>query len=119
MAVIAPVNTFPIETAQDVAVTLWSPMVLSDTATPVRLGLFSDRTVQVAGTFGGATLALAGSNDGTNYVTLYDAQGSPLSFTGAGLKAIVELPVFIKPILSGGDGTTSLAVTLAGRRSIR
>ena len=43
--------------------------------------------------------------------------GEPLTLTSAALKQIVELPIFIKPRIFGGDGTTSLSVILAGRRS--
>jgi hypothetical protein len=30
----------------------------------------------------------------------------------------MELPYFLKPTVSGGDGTTNLTITLSGRRSI-
>jgi hypothetical protein len=40
-----------------------------------------------------------------------------LTLTAAALKQIVELPVYIKPRIFGGNGTTNLTVILAGRRS--
>lgn len=74
-------------------------------------------TVQVTGTFGvGGTVVIEGSNDGTNYVTLNDAGGAALSLTAAGLKAIRELPAYIRPRVTAGDGTTSLTVTLAAMK---
>ncbi len=70
-----------------------------------------DRSVSVSGTFGvGGTLVIQGSNDGVNWYTLSDLQGSALSFTAAGLKGVAESPVWIRPFISGGDGTTSLDV---------
>ncbi len=118
MATITPVNTQPYETSLDVVVTTWAPLAASDDGEPVRLAVYSDRSVQVSGTFGGATVTIGGSNDGETYHALSDAQGSPLTFTSGGLKAIVELPVFLKPRVFGGDGSTNLKVILSGRRSI-
>jgi hypothetical protein len=77
----------------------------------------SDRSVQVSGTFGGATAVLQGSNDGVTWNTLTDPQGNALSFTAGGLEAVLELTRYVRPSVSGGDGTTSVAFVLcvAGR----
>lgn len=73
----------------------------------------SVRSVQFTGTFGtGGTILLEGSNDGTNYVTLTDPQGNAISKTAAGIEAIEETTVYIRPRVSAGDGTTSLVATL-------
>ena len=80
---------------------------------------FADRSVQVTGTFGvGGRVLLQGSNDGTNWVTLNDPQANALSFTAAGLEAVLELTQYIRPTVNAGDGTTSLTVTMTfgGRR---
>jgi len=81
----------------------------------------SIRSVQITGTFGaGGTCVIEGSNDGTNYATLADPQGNALSFTAAGIEAILENTKYIRPRVTAGDGTTSLTVTLlASRRSGR
>lgn len=118
MTTVVPVTTFPYETSRDVAVTTWSGMQQDDDGEPVRLAVFSDRSVQVTGTFGGATLTIGGSNDGVTYHALSTPAGDSLALTSAGLHQIVELPVFIKPRVFGGDGTTSLTVILAGRKSV-
>lgn len=68
-------------------------------------------SVQVSGTFGGATVVLQGSNDGTTYATLKDSQGSDLSFTSAGYGEFSSGAAFIKPSISGGTGD-SLTVTV-------
>lgn len=78
-------------------------------------GSFSDRTVQVSGTFGSSgTVVIEGSNEASsgNYVTLTDPLGNALSFTTGGMKQITELPQFIRPRVTNGDGTTALDVTL-------
>lgn len=118
MATRTPVTSFPFETSLDVAVTTWAGLAADDDGEPVRLAVYSDRSIQVAGTFGGASVTIGGSNDGVNYHALTGADGLPLMLTAAALKQIVELPIFIKPRVFGGDGSTSLTITLAGRRSI-
>lgn len=118
MATIVPVTTFPFETSLDVAVTTWDAMLADDDGEPVRLAVYSDRSIQVAGTFGGASVTIGGSNDGVTYHALTDTNGDPLTLTSGALKAIIELPVYLKPRLFGGDGTTDITVILAGRRSV-
>lgn len=118
MATVAPVTSFPFETSLDVAVTTWPNLLSGDDGEPVRLAVYSDRSIQLSGTFGGASVTIGGSNDGVTYHALTDTSGTALSLTSACLKQIVELPVYLKPRVFGGDGTTSLTVVLAGRRSI-
>ena len=118
MATVTPVTTFPFETSLDVAVTTWAPMAQDDDGAPVRLAVYSDRSIQVAGTFGGASVTIGGSNDGVTYHALTDPNGDVLTLTSGTLRAIVELSVFVKPRVFGGDGTTNLTVVLSGRRSI-
>lgn len=93
----------------------WLALANGDTGEPVKFGTWKDRTVQVVGTFGvGGSVSLQGSNDGgTTWATLTDANNSALTFTSAGLKAITELPYEIRPSVTAGDGTTSLAVWVA------
>jgi hypothetical protein len=118
MATRSPVTTFPFETSLDVAVTTWAGLLAGDDGEPVRLAVYSDRSIQVSGTFGGASVTIGGSNDGETYHALNDPQGTALTLTAGALKQIVELPIFIKPRVFGGDGTTNLKVVLSGRRSV-
>lgn len=118
MATVPAVTTFPFETSLDVAVTTWTPMAANDDGQPVRLAVYSDRSIQVTGTFGGASLTIGGSNDGVTYHALTDTQGNALTLTTGALKQVVELPIYLKPRVFGGDGTTNLSVVLSGRRSI-
>lgn len=75
-----------------------------------------DRSVQVAGTFGGATVAVVGSNDGTNWAPLHDESGVALTFTAAGAHAIVENMLYIACGLSAvGVGAAISAYVLSGR----
>lgn len=71
--------------------------------------------VQFAGTFGGATVTLTGSNDGTNFVTLTDQVGTDISVTVAGLIEFSTACRYIKPGISGGTGdAVDVTVVLRG-----
>ncbi len=76
------------------------------TSSPDRIP-WLDRTFQVEGTFGGATLTIEGSNDGgANWHTLSDPQGSPVSFSSAGIKQVLEVVERMRPSISGGSGSS-------------
>jgi hypothetical protein len=75
-----------------------------------------DRSVQVTGTFGaGGTVIVEGSLDGTNWFQLKDAGGTLISFTAAGLKAVLEYTTYIRFNVTAGDGTTNLTGILASK----
>lgn len=98
----------------------WTGLLNTDDGSPVELPSYADRSVQVSGTFGvGGTIVLEGSNNGTNYVTLRDVLGSDISLTAAGIRTVLDLPRLIRPRVTGGDGTTNLAVTLLIRQQQR
>lgn len=83
---------------------------------------FQDRSVQISGTFGTATVLVEGSNDNINWFTLSNAAGgTALSFTAAGLRQVLEASLWMRVRVTGGDGTTNLnaAVFLRRASSIR
>ena len=92
----------------------WSPLLTGDDGEVVGVFPGADRSVQVVGTFGaGGSLVVEGSNDltaPTNWATLSDPQGTPLSFTTARLEQISEYTMWMRPRVVGGDGETSLSV---------
>lgn len=91
----------------------WTGLLNGDDGAPYEGGDWGDRTVQFAGTFGaGGTIVLEGSNDGTTYFTLTDPQSTAISKTAAGLEQVVELPRYMRPRVTAGDGSTSLVCTL-------
>lgn len=83
----------------------WEAMGDADTGTLMALPFAADITVQVAGTFGSATVVLQGSNDGSNWATLGSEVGTNTSFTSAGIRKVHENPAFIRAVTSGGTGT--------------
>ena len=75
-----------------------------------------DRSIIVSGTFGGATVAVVGSNDGVNWAPLHDESGVALTFTALGAHAIVENCIHISCGLSvAGTGASVTASILSGR----
>jgi hypothetical protein len=93
-------------------VSTWSPLALGDDGAPQPHSQYSDKSVQVFGTFGGASLAIQGSNNGTDWATLTDPQGNDLLITSAKIEMITEATAYIRPVVVGGDGTTSLSVAM-------
>lgn len=111
MAVIAFTGAQALGLNQTANVVGWIALSTDDSGKPVEMPTHSDRSVQVDGTFAGATVLIEGSNDGMNYYTLTDPQGSPLSISTGKLKQILEVTRFIRPRVSGGGGT-DINVTL-------
>ena len=69
------------------------------------------------GAFTGNTpaIALHGSLDGTNYFALSDTQGTAISLTANGLSSVGIPALHVKPVLTGGDAGTDIAVRLLAR----
>ncbi len=87
---------------------VWEQIEEADTAGAVFLPKAVQLSVQVIGTFDSATLAIQGSNDGTNFAALPTA----VSLTAAGLKLIAGPFKYYKPVTSGGGATSDLDVFL-------
>ncbi len=117
MAVI-PIIATQEPTGTNITMYSWLTMGNADTGTPMSDPDKPDMTLTVDGTFGGATVVLEGSNDGTNYHTLTNPEGVALSFTAAAISLVTEVPLWIKPATSGGSGT-SLNVYVLARRASR
>jgi hypothetical protein len=91
----------------------WTGLLNTDDGAPAEWVDYSDRCFQVTGTFGaGGSCTIQGSNDGTNWAALADPQGNALTFTSQRIEQALELPRYVRPLVTAGDGTTSLVVTL-------
>lgn len=93
----------------------------SDDSLSIQDGYSGDRTVQVTGTFGvGGTVIVEGSLDPaqtpTNWFQLKDPSGTLISFTAAGIRAVLENVPHIRFRVTAGDGTTNVVGTLAIKR---
>lgn len=94
----------------------WGGLAAGETGDAVEFVSYVDRSFQVTGTFGGASIVLEGSNNGTDYEILNDPQGNQISLSAHGLKQVEEVTRYVHPRVVGGDGTTNLAVNLLARR---
>lgn len=84
----------------------WEALGNADDGEAFAMPYAADITVQAIGTFGGATVRLQGSNDGTNWHNMTQKPGTTaLGFTAAGLHSINEMPAYIRPLTAGGTGT--------------
>lgn len=98
----------------------WTGLDNDDSGSPVELIDYPDKTATITGTFGaGGTIVIQGSNDGTNWFTMTDAQSAAVSKTAAAMELLVEAPRYIRPLVTAGDGTTSLTVQIMCRRTSR
>jgi hypothetical protein len=103
--------------------TQWTNIGDADTCQGVQLAGFPDQTIEVSGTFGGATIQILGSNSSTDgtagtgtWYTLTDplGTGNAVQFSAAGLKVLLHNPLWIRPSTSGGSGS-SLNVYLVSK----
>lgn len=113
----AVVNFTRSEPSASVAkIVTWTAIANGDTATPflpVELDT-AIASVQVSGTFGGATLTLQQSNDGTNWFTAKTPTGDNVSATAAGMFEVSLSGLYIRPSISGGS-SSSINVILVAR----
>jgi hypothetical protein len=90
----------------------WDGLLAGDDGDALHVTQYTDKGLQVSGTFGGASLRFEGSNNGTDWATLSDPQGNDLLLTSAKIEMVTEATVYVRPVVVGGDGTTSLTVNL-------
>lgn len=114
-AVVVPRNL----SYRGVSVTQWTNLSTTNVDGGwLELPRFTDRSIQVSGTFGaGGTVTIQGTNEPgqTNPVALTDQAGVTLALTAASLKIVLQNSTFIRPLVTGGDGTTSLTITLMAK----
>lgn len=104
MAIIVPVLTSLIPTTwgNNVAIYTWASIPDDSTGESIKGPGFTDRSWQVSGAFGGATIVIEGSNDGINYFTLRDPFAVPLSYTAPDLREVTEMALWMRPRVIGG-----------------
>jgi hypothetical protein len=84
---------------------VWTPVTEADTCQAWKLPEYSDKSIQVLGTFGGATVVLNGSNDGgVTFAGLNVPAGTAISIASAAIKAVLENTEYVQPVASGGTG---------------
>jgi hypothetical protein len=115
MATVAPSSAILASTATTVtyeAVT-WANMATGDTITRIEPGTTRGVAgcVTFTGTFGGATVTLQGSNDGTNWFNLLQ-NGTAIAATAAALFDFSTAARYLRPALTGGTGDSVTAILM-------
>lgn len=94
---------------------IWAALTESDVCGAVSYPKQADRSIQITGTFGGATVVVGGSNDGMNYAAagLNDLTGVAIAITNNTTppKGVLENTLFVKPIATGGL-SQSITITM-------
>lgn len=102
----------------------WSGILNGDDGSPMAVASYSDKTMQIFGTFGsGGSVTLQGSNDprvetdpsNAVWFSLVDPQGNAITKTAASGEAILENPFWIRPVCTAGDGTTNLTIIICAK----
>lgn len=88
--------------ASEVISLTWAALANGETGDSAQAPQHPDKSIQVSGAV--TSLTIQGSNDGTNWATLHDTLGADLTFTAAGIKAVLENTLYIRPgpLTSGG-----------------
>lgn len=83
---------------------LWTGIATGDTINALKLSGTGARrgAVQISGDFGGATVKIQTSNDGTNFYDIKDIHNAAVSTTAAAIFEITSAALYIKPAISGG-----------------
>jgi hypothetical protein len=105
----------------DVPRVIWSDIAPGDPCTPLTLkqqyGLAA--SVQVVGTFGGATITIEVSNDGTNWATALGLDATAMTFTATGYREFSLSAAYVRPVISGGTGSNlSVVMVLRGSSAV-
>lgn len=111
MATVSPT----ISTLSGVPRVVWAGIVTGDTINSFTLseqwGLAG--SVQISGTFGGATVTLQHSNDGINWVIAKDLLGASISATTNTIFEVSLSSLYFRPAVSGG-GPIDVIVVFRG-----
>lgn len=97
-----------------VVVITWETLTDADTGSAVLAARYADKTVHSDGNYSGtATVTMQGSNNNTAWFTLTDHAGTDviLDADTTGF-VIAENPLWIRPLVNSGDGSTDIDVYL-------
>lgn len=105
------------ETGGRTYVVSWTLTTADPTGTGISFAGAPDKTVTFVGgaSWGSATAAIEGSNDGTNWLPLTDPQGNAISKTSDSIEAVLENPLYIRARLTTPGTAASVLVQICVR----
>ena len=97
----------------------WAMVTASVEGLAFEMTEYADVCFQCIGTnWGGATVALQGSNDGVTYFPLSNAAGAAAAtFSADGGKTVIERPRYMRPYLTTAGTAAVISVTACIRRA--
>lgn len=106
MATVSPVYSSVQAQGENVPRIIWEELATGDTvvaaAIPYQAAVAG--SVQIVGTFGGATVKLQVSNDGSTFFDMKDLTATALEATSASFFEFTTAAVYLRPAISGGAG---------------
>ena len=117
MPTVTPVFVSAQAQAQDIKRVDWTGIITGDTivsfGVPAQTGVAG--SVQIDGTFGGATVTLQVSNDNTTFFDLKDLGNTAISATSAGYFEFTTAGIYLRPsVTSGSANSINVKVSLRG-----
>lgn len=117
MATVSPEFSPVFAQGQTIMRSVWNDLATGDTV--VQLGVPGQDgvagSVQIVGTFGGATVKLQVSNDNSTYFDMKDLGGTAISATAAAFFEFTTAGVYLRPAISGGTSdAVDVILTLRG-----
>jgi hypothetical protein len=114
MPTVSPAFDFVSAQAAKVPRISWSGIITGDTIVelPIAAQAAVVGSVQFSGTFGGATVGLQVSNDGTTFFTLRDLSGAPVSAAAAAFFEFTTAALFLRPVIVGGAANSVTATVV-------
>lgn len=95
----------------------WALTTANPDGLPLNKPSFMQMTWTAQGAWGGATLTLQGSNDGSNWFALTKfASSTAATFTADGIVTTNEAPLFVRPNLTGVGSGAAISVVLCAIR---
>lgn len=93
----------------------WTALANGQSGDSASVGRWRDRTIQALGTFGAAgAVTVEGSQDGAAWGAVTDHNAVAIVLTDNKPRVIAEGPLYLRPRISAGDGTTAINVILTG-----
>jgi len=99
----------------------WAGLSVNDDGIWQQLVLFKYKCLHIFGTFNGAIAYLEGTNEDaqagvpTSPIHLTDSLHQEIAVTTPGILHVFENPLYMRPIVVGGDGDTDLTFLLVCR----
>ena len=90
----------------------WTLTTADHTGSAIEFSEWSDKSIHVSGTWGGATCILEGSNDGVDWQGLKNQASTAITFSSSGIMQVLETTRYVRPRLSVAGSGASVSVKL-------